>query len=404
MQTITDYHFTVADVLPVDADEALLVGRAWLPDCEGPSPVIYHKGDLYDLSAVAPTISELLELEDLPQRLTQIKAQFATQNSHFKKLCSLEQALQASLFFNNRSEQIFLLSPFDLQAIKACGVTFAASMLERVIEERAGGDLEQAASLRAEITATIGNELAKIKPGSDAALRLKEVLIEKGVWSQYLEVGIGPYAEVFTKAQVLSSVGWGCEAGLHSASVWNNPEPEIVLAVNSQGRICGATLGNDVNLRDIEGRSALLLGKAKDNNASCAIGPFIRLLDKHFNLDDIANADVRLQVVGTDGFEMQGLSSMSKISRSPEELVAQTCGNFHQYPDGFALFLGTMFAPVEDRSASGKGFTHKVGDRVSISSSRLGSLTNWVNFSEQVSPWTFGARALMKNLAKRGLL
>lgn len=396
MQTIIDYKVDVADVLPEDADHAILIGRVWLPECEGPSPVRYYQGDLYDLSVLAATVSDLFELDSLPQRLTEL--------NRFKKLCSLEQALHASLFFKENKCPAFLLSPIDLQAVKACGVTFAASMLERVIEERAGGDLAKAARLRAEITAVIGDELSSIKPGSDAALRLKDVLIAKGVWSQYLEVGIGPYAEVFTKAQPMSSVGWGSEVGLHSASEWNNPEPEIVLVVNSRRTICGATLGNDVNLRDIEGRSALLLGKAKDNNASCALGPFIRVLDDKFSLEDIASADVRLEVSGTDDFVMQGLSSMSKISRSPQELVAQTVGDFHQYPDGFALFLGTMFAPVDDRAEPGKGFSHKPGDRVSIRSSRLGSLTNWVNYAEKIPPWTFGARALMQNLSKRGLL
>lgn len=392
-----DFELDIQAILPEDADQAKLVGRLWLAEVQGPTPVLFHRGDLYDLSPVAATVSELLELESPLSKLQDVDA--------LKKICSLEQALQASLFFKNQQQnRDFLLAPIDLQAIKACGVTFAASMLERVIEERAGGDLAKAASLRAEITAVIGDELTAIKPGSESAERLKQVLLEKGVWSQYLEVGIGPYAEVFTKSQPLSSVGWGAEVGLHRASAWNNPEPEIVLLVNSRGKICGATLGNDVNLRDIEGRSALLLGKAKDNNASCAIGPFIRLLDDNFTLEDVASADVSLEVKGDDGFVMRGLSSMSKISRSPENLVAQTFGDFHQYPDGFALFLGTMFAPVDDREEAGKGFSHKIADRVIITSPRLGSLTNWVNYADAVPAWTFGVRALMQNLAARGLL
>src|SRR5690606_27366505 len=105
-----------------------------------------------------------------------------------------------------------------------------------------------------------------------------------GVWSQYLEVAIGKDAEIFTKTQPMASVGFGAQIGIHPESHWNNPEPEVVLAVARTGKIRGATLGNDVNLRDYEGRSALLLGEAKDQNASCAIGPFIRLFDETFSL------------------------------------------------------------------------------------------------------------------------
>lgn len=384
------------NVLPEDHERALLIGRLWQRDEAGPTPVLCRAGKLYNLASLAPTVSGLLERGDLLEKLRPAES--------LPELGRLDEALAYSVYNKRDSARKFLLAPIDLQAIKACGVTFAASMLERVIEERAGGDLQRAASLRAEISTIIGDDLASIRPGSAAALRLKELLIQKGVWSQYLEVGIGPWAEIFTKSQPMSSVGWGAEVGLHGDSQWNNPEPEIVLAVNSRGEITGATLGNDVNLRDIEGRSALLLGKAKDNNASCALGPFIRLFDEHFSLDDIATADVSLTLEGEDGFRMQGFSSMSQISRSAEELVAQTWGDFHQYPDGFVLFLGTMFAPVEDRDEAGKGFSHKVGDRVTISSPRLGSLCNWVNRAQDIPPWTFGTRELMHNLATRGLL
>ena len=297
-----------------------------------------------------------------------------------------------------------MLAPCDLQAVKACGVTFARSMLERVIEERAAGNPDMARSIRERVTAVIGDSLRDLRAGSEEAAKVKEALIEVGLWSQYLEVGIGPDAEVFTKAQVLSSVGWGASVGLHPVSNWNNPEPEIVLAVDSRGRVKGATLGNDVNLRDVEGRSALLLGKAKDNNASCSIGPFIRLFDETYSIADVRNAELELRIEGRDGFVLDGSSSMKEISRDPLDLVAQTIGRHHQYPDGLMLFMGTLFAPVEDRDTPGQGFTHKIGDRVAISNAELGSLINTVALSTECPPWTFGTAALMRNLATRGLL
>ena len=297
-----------------------------------------------------------------------------------------------------------LLAPCDLQAVKACGVTFAASMLERVIEEQAGGDATRAEDIRAAIANLIGGELQNVVPGSPAAMRLKADLVERGAWSPYLEVGIGPDAEVFTKAQPMAAVGTGAEIGLHPDSSWNNPEPEIVLAVNSRGETVGAALGNDVNLRDIEGRSALLLGKAKDNNASCAIGPFIRLFDDTFNIDDVRGSEIALTVDGPEGYRLTGHSSMAKISRDPLDLVAATGGPTHQYPDGFMLFLGTLFAPTADRDTAGQGFTHKIGDVVAIETPALGALINRVNRADEAAPWTFGAGALMRNLAARGLI
>jgi fumarylacetoacetate (FAA) hydrolase family protein len=297
-----------------------------------------------------------------------------------------------------------LLAPCDLQAIKAAGVTFVASTLERVIEEQARGDASRAESIRARLAGILGDNLASVRPGSEEAAHIKQVLVEQGAWSQYLEVGIGPDAEIFTKTQPMAAVGHGALIGVHPKSTWNNPEPEIVLAVDSRARIRGATLGNDVNLRDFEGRSALLLGKAKDNNASCAIGPFIRLFDEGFTLDDVRRAEIVLDVHGADGFHLQGKSSMAKISRDPAELVEQATGSNHQYPDGFMLFLGTMFAPVDDRGAPGMGFTHKHDDRVVISAARLGALENRVTTSDQAPPWTFGAGELMRNLAARNLL
>jgi len=214
----------------------------------------------------------------------------------------------------------------------------------------------------------------------------------------------GPDAEIFTKAAPLSSVGTGVDVGLHPASTWNNPEPEVVLAVSPRGQIVGAALGNDVNLRDFEGRSALLLGKAKDNNASCGIGPWIRLCDAHFGIGEIARTEIDLTIEGEDGFVLHGASAMTQISRSPQELVAHAMGAHHQYPDGMMLFCGTLFAPVQDRDAPGAGFTHHLGDRVSISAPRLGGLVNWVGTSDALPPWTFGIGALMASLARRGLL
>jgi fumarylacetoacetate (FAA) hydrolase family protein len=296
------------------------------------------------------------------------------------------------------------LAPCDLQAIKACGVTFASSMVERVIEEQAAGDPAKADGIRHRVSAAIGDSLNNIEAGSEEAAQVKEALIKEGLWSQYLEVGIGPDAEVFSKAQVLSSVGPGAEVGLHPISKWNNPEPEVVLAVSSKGKIIGATLGNDVNLRDVEGRSALLLGKAKDNNASSAIGPMIRLFDKDFTLDDVRNAELDLTIKGKDGYVLNGHSSMKEISRDPEILVSQTIGAHHQYPDGLMLFLGTLFAPTEDRDVPGEGFTHKLGDVVEISSPKFGCLRNIVRLSTECTPWTFGLRHLMGNLSQRNLI
>lgn len=381
--------------LPTDFPKAALAGRVFRPDVEGPSVVAVRDGEVFDISRAFPTMRDLCETSAPAAALRE-----ATGES----LGPLEAILANSVEATRDPSRPYLLAPIDLQAVKAAGVTFAVSMLERVIEERARGNADAAAAIRKEINRLVGDDLNRLKPGSPEAMRLKEVLMAQGAWSQYLEVGIGPDAEIFTKAQPMSSVGTGADAGIHAISTWNNPEPEVVVVVASDGRIVGATLGNDVNLRDVEGRSALLLGKAKDNNASCAIGPFVRFFDDGFSLDDVRRMHVTLTVEGEDGFRMEGFSTLEKISRDPADLVAQMIGRHHQYPDGAVLFLGTLFAPVEDRDAPGKGFTHKVGDIVTIASTQLGSLVNRMRHSQDCAPWTFGTGQLMRNLARRGLL
>ena len=384
------------DCLPEDAERATLVGRAWVPgDHPGPSPVIIRGADVVDISDTFPTMSELLNTESIERKMDDLNG---------TKIGVIDSLLENPAWHSQDKKHPYLLAPVDLQAVKACGVTFAQSMLERVIEERAKGDPSAAQEIRNEIQKVIGLDLESIIPGSSEAEQLKEVLIKKDMWSQYLEVGIGPDAEVFTKAQPMSVMGIGAQIGILEKSEWNNPEPEITLAVNARGKILGATLGNDVNLRDIEGRSALLLGKAKDNNASAAIGPFIRLFDENFSLDDVRMAELSLTVRGLDQFTLHGRSSMSKISRDVADLVDETIGRHHQYPDGFCLMTGTLFAPSEDRDEIGGGFTHKVGDLVQISTPTLGALVNEVELSENIEPWEFGTGALMKNLAARGLL
>jgi fumarylacetoacetate (FAA) hydrolase family protein len=369
-----------AAMLPADVSGATLVGRLRLP--EGPTPVLIRGGIVEDVSGEAATVADLLDGDDAPRL-------------RGTPLFPVE-----ALFERGRE---LLLSPLDLQVVKAAGVTFAVSAVERVIEEKARGDSAAAAGIRGKLEARVGGAIRSVVPGSAEAARLKQALIDDDMWSQYLEVAIGPDAEIFTKAPVLSTVGWGAEIGVRSDSHWNNPEPEIVIVADSRGRPVGATLGNDVNLRDFEGRSALLLGKAKDNNASCALGPFIRLFDGGFDMEDVRSAEIDLVVEGADNFRLEGHSSMSEISRDPEELIRQAMSE-HHYPDGFALFLGTLFAPVQDRDEPGRGFTHKEGDIVRISTPALGMLVNRVTTSRAAPAWRFGVRELMRNLAGRGLL
>lgn len=386
---------TAKDVLPDDGTRGALAGRVWLPQAQGPAVVAARSDGVFDVSANFSTVSALCEESDPAAALNAAKGE---------RIGDLDAILANTPPDRRDPKKPWLLAPVDLQVLKAAGVTFAISMLERVIEERARGNPASAEAIRKEVTRLVGDDLSKLKPGSAEAMKLKQVLIDQNAWSQYLEVGIGPDAEVFTKAPVLSSVGTGMDAGLHPKSTWNNPEPEVVLVVSGKGIIVGAALGNDVNLRDFEGRSALLLSKAKDNNASCAIGPLLRLFDASFTLDDVRRMNVDLNVKGADGFVLDGHSSIGKISRDPTDLVAQTIGKDHQYPDGFALFLGTMFAPVKDRDAPGEGFTHKRDDIVTIAAPQLGKLVNRMRSSHDCEPWTFGVGALMKNLARRKLL
>jgi fumarylacetoacetate (FAA) hydrolase family protein len=372
--------------LPQDWRDAVLVGRIDLG--EGPTPVVVKEGRVFDVSKTAPTVSQLLEnWKGVPEG---------------RDLGDIND-LGLTTAWSGQNAKVKLLAPIDLQCIKACGVTFAVSAIERVIEERAKGVPGRAQEIRAELASRIGTDIKSVVPGSPEAQKLKETLIADGMWSQYLEVAIGPDAEVFTKAPPLSAVGWGEMIGVRSTSTWNNPEPEIVIAVDGKGRAVGATLGNDVNLRDYEGRSALLLGEAKDNNASTAIGPFIRMFDGKFTMDDVRSAVVELEIVGTDNYRLEGSSKMDQISRDPLNLVGQTVKE-HQYPDGFVLFLGTLFAPSQDRDVQGLGFTHKEGDVVRISTPKLGVLENKVTSSKAAPPWTFGITALMKNLVGRGLI
>ncbi|MEG3164774.1 fumarylacetoacetate hydrolase family protein [Sphingomonas sp. PB2P19] len=369
------------DIWPRDA-AATLIGRIDLG--QGPTPVLVRDGGVYDMSAIAGTSAELIE-----ERL------FAPEAG--TRLPFAVDALFAA------DPPARLLSPIDLQCIKAAGVTFAVSAIERVIEEQARGDPDRAGNVRARLESALGGSIRSVIPGSPQADALKAALIAEGAWSQYLEVAIGPDAEIFTKGPAMSSVGWGAEIGVRDDSAWNNPEPEIVLAVAGDGTPVGATLGNDVNLRDFEGRSALLLGKAKDNNAACAIGPFIRLFDAGYSMADVDAAEVSLTITGTDGYRLDGHSSMREISRPPAELIRQALSQ-HDYPDGFVLFLGTLFAPTQDRDTPGRGFTHKIGDEVRIGNSSLGTLVNRVTHCNAAPPWTMGTLALMRNLAGRGML
>jgi len=387
----------LARYLPDDLDQALLIGRAWVPGAHaGPCVVVVRHGQVLDITPTVPTVADLLEHED---RIAMVR------DAPGAIIDSVHALLHNSLNCAGcPKDGPILLAPCDLQVIKASGVTFAESLIERIIEERAGGDPQRAQTIRQELEAIIGADLASVRPGSQAAAQLKTELQRRNFWSQYLEVGIGPDVEVFSKAPLLSAVGFGAPVGLHPMSKWNNPEPEIVLAVTSRSEIVGATLGNDVNLRDVEGRSALLLSKAKDNNGSCAIGPFIRLFDAaQFTLDTVRHCAISLHIQGQDGFTLHGVSHMDRISRDPQDIVHQVIGAHHQYPDGFALFLGTMFAPTQDRGEPGSGFTHHLGDTVTISAAPLGALVNAVQLSTEISPWTFGVRALFRNLAQRGL-
>jgi len=400
--------FIPGGILPDDGRQGHWVGRAWIPahlaenGIAGPRVIGVFSGRVHNLSGLYPTFTDLLNAEDAAGAIRD-------RLSRFPELLPPDKLIAQSLFtgrslYQEEEREVVLLAPNDLSATRACGVTFIRSLLERVIEEKAGGDPQRASSLRTIILDTLGEDLSRVKAGSPETATLKRRLMEEGVWSQYLEVGIGPDAEIFTKAQPMASVGFGAQIGVLPGSKWNNPEPEVVLAVNCRGEIVGATLGNDVNLRDYEGRSALLLGEAKDQNGSCAIGPLVRLFDDSFTLEDVRHCEVELTITGEDGFTVSGRNRMSEISRSPEELTRQAIGEHHQYPDGLMLFLGTMFAPTDDRDNKGEGFTHHPGDRVEISTEPLGKLVNWVNATNAIPPWTYGSRKLLDYLTRSALI
>lgn len=385
--------------VPNMANEGSWIGRCMVPmplafkGIEGPHVVKVQKGKVFDLSEYFNSTSELINTDNAVSFLEGLE--------NLPEIGELTEILENSIFDQKKDALPYFLAPNDIQSVKACGVTFIKSLLERVIEEKAGGNAQEAHKIRKTINETLGNDLSKVIPGSPETEQLKMRFKEAGLWSQYLEVGIGKDAEVFTKSQPMSSVGFGAEIGVLKDSFWNNPEPEIVLAVSSKGKIIGATLGNDVNLRDYEGRSALLLGEAKDQNGSCSIGPLFRLFDDTFSIEDVKKCHVELSIEGKDGFQSKGANKMDEISRSPEDLVAQVIGENHQYPDGIVLFLGTMFAPSEDRDKLGEGFTHKIGDQVKIATEHLGSLVNWVNTCEQLPQWKFGISCFMEYSIKR---
>jgi fumarylacetoacetate (FAA) hydrolase family protein len=386
---------TESEILPRDGFSGALAARVFRPEVGGPAIAAIRVDGVFDVTAKYSTMRDLADTEDPATALRAASGE---------RIVGIAEIVANTPPDVRDARKPWLLAPIDLQAIKAAGVTFVTSMLERVIEERARGNPESAVRIRAEMGRLVGADLRALKPGSPQAERLKAALVEEGAWSQYLEVGIGHDAEIFTKAQPMSAVGYGADAGFHAASQWSNPEPEAVLIVASDGRIVGATLGNDVNLRDFEGRSALLLGKAKDQNASAALGPFARFFDATFSLDDLRAMDIALDIAGEDGFRLEGRSSMREISRDPADLVAQLIGPHHAYPDGAALYLGTMFAPVKDRDAPGQGFTHKVGDIVTVGSDKLGRLVNRMKYAHDCARWEFGVGALMRNLAQRRLL
>jgi len=383
---------TAAQVLPSDGYAGTLVGRALFPGVfPGPCVVAIREDGVHNISGTVPTMAQLL---NAPNPLATL--QRALRNCVY--LGPLESLLENSTPSTHDPLKPYLLTPIDLQAVKAVGLTFVNGLLQRFADDNGG------AATVAKMEKAAGVALGKILPGSEEAARLRTALMEDGLWNDTLEVGFGPDVELFTKAQPLSAVGTGAEIAVLPTSKQTFAEPEVVLMLNADGKICGATLGCDMTARDVEARSLLLLGRAKDQNATCAVGPFIRLFDQTFSLPNVQGMNLTYAFEGADDAVFTDTGSMDQIGRGLITLARQVVNEHHGYPDGVALFTGCMFKAPSSRGASDTPFTHQVGDVVIIKASPLGTLINRVNTTDKVRPWSFGMSDLMANLANRQLL